>query len=170
MRFCHRVDRLFVCKAKEGRHVRITFYLHFLQLVLISPGIQVYIPKCLLFLQNLSWELSSNINSSQSAIEKKNKKNFRGLFLMQKYFYRIFMFLFSRSFLIIIESKLYSYNNTASKKIFCKIFFFKYINSHFEIYVQNTHKIMLEISDIMDNSSLHPYFSNLPDRVTYYLT
>ena len=24
MRFCHRVDRSFVCKAKEGRHVRIT--------------------------------------------------------------------------------------------------------------------------------------------------
>jgi hypothetical protein len=23
MRFCHRVDRSFVCKAKEGRHVRI---------------------------------------------------------------------------------------------------------------------------------------------------
>jgi hypothetical protein len=89
---------------------------------------------------------------------------------MQKYFYRIFEFLFSRSFLIIIESKLYSYNNAASKKKFSIIFFFKYFNSHFEIYVQNTHKIMLEISDIMDNSSSHPYFSNLPDRVTYHLT
>ena len=29
MRFCHRVNRSFVCKAKEGRHVRIrkTIYL-----------------------------------------------------------------------------------------------------------------------------------------------
>ena len=26
-KFCHRVDRSFVCKAKEGRHVRIVLFL-----------------------------------------------------------------------------------------------------------------------------------------------
>jgi len=26
---------------------------------------------------------------------------------------------------------------------------------------------MVEISNMMDNSSSHPHFSNLPDRVTY---
>ena len=27
MRFCHLIDRSFVCKAKEGRHIRIDIFL-----------------------------------------------------------------------------------------------------------------------------------------------
>ena len=39
--------------------------------------------------------------------------------------------------------------------------------THVKIYVHNVYKMMIEISDMMDNSGLHPHFSNLSDRVTH---
>jgi len=39
--------------------------------------------------------------------------------------------------------------------------------THVKIYVHNVYKMMIEISDMMDISGLHPHFSNLSDRVTH---